>query len=238
MKTLMKKVGGCKKARYWNMARFQTRRWHREHAEAAEATNVEPKTANLATIQERTSAATTIPSPACPPQRRASAGGEGQGEGGLFSNPQAIQESNHPPIPPLTPTPIQPLAAPSSSVSSVKSVVEPSSQLPTPHSTTPNATPAPATYERPNAPTAIPSPACPPQRRATAGGGVRRRLGLPLAQPCICPCRIRSRFALLRAAVHLRNSPLRILASTFSKLLPAPGGLPIYPVRSAATSMT
>jgi len=30
MKVLMKKVGGYKKARIWNMAAFQTRRWHRE----------------------------------------------------------------------------------------------------------------------------------------------------------------------------------------------------------------
>jgi len=30
MKVLMKKVGGYKKARMWNMAAFQTRRWHRE----------------------------------------------------------------------------------------------------------------------------------------------------------------------------------------------------------------
>src|ERR1043166_2725726 len=76
MKTLMKKIEGCKKARYWNMAFFrrnpadsvnpspsegpsfkqepidgtssrpasenqlwQTRRWHREHAEPAAAAN-------------------------------------------------------------------------------------------------------------------------------------------------------------------------------------------------------
>src|SRR4051794_28264808 len=39
MKTLMKKVGGNghgrKKARFWNMAHLQPRRWHREQAQAS-----------------------------------------------------------------------------------------------------------------------------------------------------------------------------------------------------------
>ena len=98
----MKKIGGCKKARYWNMARFQTRRWHREHAEVATENNIEPKAATLApATDKRTSPAMLIPSP----------GGEGQGEGRLSSNTRLI-------------SPIQPLAdTPPSSSSSVSSVV-------------------------------------------------------------------------------------------------------------------
>jgi len=37
MKTLMKKVGGSKKPRFWNMAQFQPRRWHREQEALARA---------------------------------------------------------------------------------------------------------------------------------------------------------------------------------------------------------
>ena len=98
MKTLMKKVGGCKKARFWNMAKFQTRRWHREQAEAAAATNIEPKTATLApATREQTSAAMATPSP----------GGEGQGEGGLSSSNPTIQGSApcNPLIPPQASAP-------------------------------------------------------------------------------------------------------------------------------------
>ena len=130
MKTLMKKVGGCKKARFWNMARFQPRRWHREQAAAA---GNQPHARTASTLQdaglppsprppliqpstnppiqpppdlapaphERTSATTGIPSP----------GGEGQGEGELSSNTRLISA-------------IQPLAdTPPSSSSSVSSVV-------------------------------------------------------------------------------------------------------------------
>src|SRR3954464_9032450 len=35
MKVLMKKVGGGKKARMWNMAQFQPRRWRREQEQLA-----------------------------------------------------------------------------------------------------------------------------------------------------------------------------------------------------------
>ena len=63
MKTLMQKVGGYKKPRLWNMAQFQTRRWHREQdglqAAKAEALNQESAQAN----------STSSGPPLCDPQQ-------------------------------------------------------------------------------------------------------------------------------------------------------------------------
>src|SRR3954447_24762393 len=46
MKTLMKKIDGdgrgCKKARFWNMAQFQPRRWHREQDTLAQTSATTP----------------------------------------------------------------------------------------------------------------------------------------------------------------------------------------------------
>src|SRR5436305_15152054 len=42
MKTLMKNVAGSKKPKMWNMARFQTRRWHREQEALAKARENQP----------------------------------------------------------------------------------------------------------------------------------------------------------------------------------------------------
>jgi len=60
MKVLMKKVGGYKKGRMWNMASFQTRRWHREQAQAAQPnhTSNEPACSPLPPVKN----------PAEPPQ--------------------------------------------------------------------------------------------------------------------------------------------------------------------------
>src|ERR1051325_2105643 len=131
MKTLMKKIGGCKKDRFWNMARFQTRRWHREQAQAAAAAANKPPSANATAPRAQHSAGPSIHEPSNPviqpmadlapathehptaPKAIPSPGGEGKGEGGLSSYPPIFPSSNRPP----------------SSVSSVKSVVGPSSAL-------------------------------------------------------------------------------------------------------------
>ena len=70
MKTLMKKIGGCKKARYWNMASFQTRRWHREHpgtAVATEGNKASPINATNPPSQDPAPSATPQPTTAAPP---------------------------------------------------------------------------------------------------------------------------------------------------------------------------
>src|ERR1044071_6823382 len=120
MKTLMKKVGGCKKARFWNMARFQTRRWHREQAQAAEATNngssaptqpVSAANAPFVVVKQRTadSAIQSIAHPSSPSAIPSPVGEgwclSGRTEGGISasSSRPLIQESNHPPIQPPVP---------------------------------------------------------------------------------------------------------------------------------------
>ena len=69
MKVLMKKVGGYKKGRMWNMASFQTRRWHREQAQAAKPSD---------THKETCEAAQPIlnPAPSSPSPLRGEGGGE------------------------------------------------------------------------------------------------------------------------------------------------------------------
>src|ERR1041385_8308997 len=121
MKTLMKKVGGCKKARFWNMARFQTRRWHREQAAAA---GNQPHARTTSTLQD----AALPPSPR-PPLIQPSTNPPIQPLADLApsvsSHPPSIQESTHPTI---QPDPSHPPILPSSNRAPVQQSTNPEIQ--------------------------------------------------------------------------------------------------------------
>ena len=120
MKTLMKKIGGCKKARYWNMARFQPRRWHREHPDTAAVAATNKGTCEAAQpILDRGLLPKTesLPQEVMPTNVGHSARNGAQSASSARTPDPALPTSHSPaaPFPPVPPV------SPSPSVSSVKS---------------------------------------------------------------------------------------------------------------------